>query len=244
MRLGQGIGPLHLDRVLGGHHHEWAWERIGGPVDGHLRLLHRLQQRGLGLGGGAIDLVADDDIGEDCARPELETAQVLVPDAHSGDVAWEQVGGELNPPDGGIDRTGQGLGEHRLADTGHVLDQEVALGEQRDQRRPDDVVLALDDRGHGPGQVRGDLQHAIQGHPERVRGGGFAVGGCRPARRGLGLPVTHALTLPGGHDGPVGASRLRHRSCLTAGRKGREEAKPFDANFAPLSTTASDLQKY
>ena len=42
-------------------------------------------------------------------------------------------------------RAGQRLGEHRLADAGHVLDEQVALGEQHDQRQPDDVGLALDD---------------------------------------------------------------------------------------------------
>ena len=38
-----------------------------------------------------------------------------------------------------------GLGEHGLADAGDVLDQDVALGEQRDHAQADGVVLALDD---------------------------------------------------------------------------------------------------
>ena len=44
----------------------------------------------------------------------------------------------------GVDRRGERLGEGGLADAGHVLDEEVALGEQADEREGDDVVLALD----------------------------------------------------------------------------------------------------
>ena len=66
--LGQRIGAFLLDRVLRGQDEE----RVGQPVplaaDGDLPLLHRLEQRGLGLGRGAVDLVGQDDVGEDRAR--------------------------------------------------------------------------------------------------------------------------------------------------------------------------------
>ena len=52
-----------------------------------------------------------------------------------------------------VDRPGERLGQHGLADAGHVLDEQVALGEQHGDRRPDDVALALDDRL----DARGDL---------------------------------------------------------------------------------------
>jgi hypothetical protein len=80
LRLGEGVGALHLDRVLGRDHHERRLELVGRAVDGDLALLHALQQRGLGLGRGAVDLVADHDVGEDAARLELELAGVLVED--------------------------------------------------------------------------------------------------------------------------------------------------------------------
>ncbi|MPN44621.1 hypothetical protein SDC9_192186 [bioreactor metagenome] len=41
--LGEGIGALHLDRVLGGDDHERAGELVRGAVGRHLPLLHRLQ---------------------------------------------------------------------------------------------------------------------------------------------------------------------------------------------------------
>src|SRR5207302_10004639 len=40
---------------------------------------------------------------------------------------------------------GQTAGERRLADTGHVLEQQMAFGQQADQREVDDLALALDE---------------------------------------------------------------------------------------------------
>ena len=47
--LGKRIGALHLDRVLGGNHHEGLCEPVGLPVRGDLPLGHGLQQGGLGF---------------------------------------------------------------------------------------------------------------------------------------------------------------------------------------------------
>ena len=101
--LGQGVGALHLDRVLGRDHHERRVELVRRAVDGDLPLLHALQQRGLGLGRGPVDLVADHDVGEDAARAELELPGVLVEDRDAGDVGGQQVGGELDAPHRAVD---------------------------------------------------------------------------------------------------------------------------------------------
>ena len=100
---------------------------------------------GLGLGGGAVDLVAEHDVREHGTGAELEIASLLVEDVHPGDVRREHVGRELDAPEGTIDRPGQRLGKHRLADPGDVLDQEVTLGHQADQGQSDLRVLASDD---------------------------------------------------------------------------------------------------
>jgi hypothetical protein len=111
------------------------------------------------LGRRPVDLVPDHDVGEDAAGTELELAGVLVEHRHAGDVGGQQVRRELDPADRRVDAAGQGLGQHRLADTGHVLDQQVTLGEQHHQRRRHDVRLPLDDpldvrphQAHDPGQ--------------------------------------------------------------------------------------------
>ena len=89
---------------------------------------------------------------------------VLVEDADAGDVAGQQVGRELDAAHRAVERAGQGLGEHRLADAGHVLDEQVALGEQHGERGAHDLGLALDhgldrlaDLGRGVDEV-GDLR--------------------------------------------------------------------------------------
>ena len=109
----------------------------------------RLEQRRLGLGRGPVDLVADHDVREDRPGLELELAPFLVVGVDPGDVARQQVGRELNAPHRAVDGPGEGLGEHRLADAGHVLDEQVPFGQQHDQREPDGLGLAVDDRLDG-----------------------------------------------------------------------------------------------
>jgi hypothetical protein len=105
---------------------------VGHGVHGDLALCHHLQQRGLRLRRAAVDLVGDDDVGEDRARVELELLAALVVDRHPGHVAGQQVGRELDAPPGRADAVGQAAGERRLAQPGHVLDEQVPLGEQGD----------------------------------------------------------------------------------------------------------------
>ena len=66
--LGQRIGPFLLDRVLGRQHEERVGQPVALAADGDLPLLHRLEQGRLGLGRRAVDLVGQDDVGEDRAR--------------------------------------------------------------------------------------------------------------------------------------------------------------------------------
>ena len=68
--LGQRIGAFQLDRVLRGEDEERLFERVGAALDGDAVLLHRLEQRGLGLGRRAVDLVGEQDVGEDRAGRE------------------------------------------------------------------------------------------------------------------------------------------------------------------------------
>jgi hypothetical protein len=97
--LGQRIGAFLLDRVLRREHEERLGQRVVLAPDGDLVLLHRLEQRGLGLGRRAVDLVGQDDVGEDRARTNLNSRRPvagLLEHLGAGDVAGHQVGRELD----------------------------------------------------------------------------------------------------------------------------------------------------
>ena len=88
---GQGERALVLDRVLGRDDEERVGHHVGRPVDRRLALLHALEQGGLGLRRRPVDLVGQDDLAHDRARPELELLGLLVVDRQAGHVGREQV---------------------------------------------------------------------------------------------------------------------------------------------------------
>ena len=67
----------------------------------------------------------------------------LVVDAHAEDVARQEVARELDAAQLAADRLGEGAREGGLADARDVLDEQVAAGEERDERELHGVLLAL-----------------------------------------------------------------------------------------------------
>ena len=61
-----------LHRVLGGDDQKRLGQGIREPVNRNLVLVHGLEQRRLGLGRGAINLIGQQDVGEDRPRFEFE----------------------------------------------------------------------------------------------------------------------------------------------------------------------------
>src|SRR4051812_15243782 len=144
LRLGERVGALVLDRVLRREDEERAGELVRVDVDGDHPLLHALEQAGLGLRRGAVDLVDDHDVREDRAGAELETLLALVVDAGADDVGGQQVGGALDARELRVDRLGQRARERGLADARIVLDEDVTLGEHRDNDVLEHLVAHLD----------------------------------------------------------------------------------------------------
>ena len=128
LRFRQGEGAFVLDGVLSGQNDEGVAQVMGCAVHRNLPLFHSFQQGRLRLGGGAVDLVGQDYLGHHRAGAELKLPVALVVDGDAGDVAGQQVGGELDALELASQRGGQALGQHGLADAGNVLDQDVALG--------------------------------------------------------------------------------------------------------------------
>ena len=176
---GKRIGSLLLDRVLSGQHEERVGQLVPFAAHGHLPLLHRLEQSGLGLGRRAVDLVGEHDVGEDRPSQELELPHaaglVFLDDLGAGDVRGHQVGRELNAVIGQVERIGHRVDHQRLGQSGHADQEAVAAGEDRDQQLFEHPVLADDDLGHLALQLGERILQAFDGHDVV-----FFLQGCPP----------------------------------------------------------------
>ncbi len=160
LRLGQGVGPFLLDRVLGRDDEERRVELVGPPADRDLALLHRLEERGLGLRWGSVDLVGEEELGEQRPLEEVEPATaglgVFLDDVGPDDVRGHQVGRELDPVEVHLQGLGDGLGHQGLAQAGDAEHQDMPPAEQGHEDLVEHLVLADDHPGDlrlqaGPG---------------------------------------------------------------------------------------------
>ena len=170
--LRQRERALVLDRVLGREQQERLGHLARDPVDRDLALPHRLEERGLRLRHRPVDLVDEDDVGEDRPRAELEVTRPLVVDGEAGHVRRLQIGRALDATsDGTLDRARDGPGEHGLGRPGNVLEEHVPLAGECGEHEHDLVVLAVHDRL--------DVGEEALGDPARVRELGARRDWCR-----------------------------------------------------------------
>jgi hypothetical protein len=150
-------------------------------------LSHHLEQRGLHLGRGAVDLVGQHEVGHHRAEFDVELLAADAVDPGAEQVGRDQVGGELNAVEGAADHPREGLDSERLGHPGDAFDQQVPLRQQPDEHPldqpvlPDDHPLDLEDRA---------LQHrGVTGRRVRRRPGPGRADRRDPA----GGPPTHDL---------------------------------------------------
>ena len=87
----------------------------------------------MGTWRGSIDFVSENDVGKEWTFLELESRGVFVKNRDSQNISREEIGCELDAGEGAIDGSCDRCREHRLADTGDVLDECVPSREQTDQ---------------------------------------------------------------------------------------------------------------
>ncbi len=174
LRFGQRIGPFLLDRVLRGQDEERIRELVPLAADGHLPFLHGLEQGGLRLGGRAVDLVGQDDIGENRPPEKFELPHtaglVFLDDLGARDVRRHQVGRELDPVVAQVKRIGQRVNHQRLGQPGHANQQAMSTGKDGDQQLLEDRVLSNNNLGHLPLEL-------VEGILEPLDGGQVIVTG-------------------------------------------------------------------
>ena len=127
--------------------------------------------------------------------------------AGAGHVRRQQVGRALDAGHPQVQRAGDGAGEQRLAGAGHVLEQHVAVGEQRDRDQADRLLGADDRPRDGVAQVV----------PQSAPGGDDVGTGGRASGAGRALD-----------SGPLaaGSASMADGSCLVAGSRSQRSLPP------------------
>ena len=122
LRFGQGIGAFVLDRVLRGDHHEGRRQLVRDAVDVTCRSAIASRRADWVFGDARLISSASNTL-LNTGPAELEGVGSSVPDAYSGDVGREEIGGELHATEAAVDAASQCFAQAGLADTRDVLDQ-------------------------------------------------------------------------------------------------------------------------
>ena len=124
------IGSVGFHRILRSDHHKRLFQLIGDAIDADLVLLHDLQQGGLRLGGGTIDLICQQNIAECCSPLELPLAVQTLQHMETGDIRRHNIRCHLNSGEGSPTGCCQRCCQLCLADPRHILHQHMPLRQQ------------------------------------------------------------------------------------------------------------------
>ena len=209
--------------------------RVDLARDRRLPLLHRLEHRGLRLGGGPVDLVEQHDVGVHRAQLRRELRGPVVEDLRADDVRRHEVGRALDAVERAGHRLGERLRRRRLGQPRDGLQQDVPTAHQRDDERraqlrlPDDALVedafdALAERS-GSGQVGRGHGVAAHGGHGTGRTGPFALGNRVVSRPGVVTPGD-----PSSHPRDADAVRIR-------GPLSRRDHSPSPCGRLPMTLT-------
>jgi hypothetical protein len=116
--------------ILRGDDEEWLGQRHRLAVERDLVFFHRLEQRALRLGRGAVDFVRQHQLREDRAALETKFAGLAVEYRHPEHIRRQQVAGELNALKRQAEGLRQAVRQGGFADAGDVLDEQMAARQQ------------------------------------------------------------------------------------------------------------------
>ena len=211
--LGQRVGALQVHGVLRREHEERLSQRPGLTAHRHPPFLHRLEHRRLGLGRGAVDLVGQQNVGEDRAGLKLHPPRPvgrLLQDRGAQDVAGHQVRGELHPAEAQRHQLPQRLDQHRLAYARHALQQDVPAAQHPRQHQAVQLRLPQQHRVQVRQQLVAQLDRRRQffGLKQPFRGNGriMHVGSRSIAWTRIGRPAARSPAINTPHDAGGGPS--------------------------------------
>ena len=111
-------------------------------------LLHGFEQSALHLGRRTVDFICQDEVGEDGATTHHEFLVLLAVDQRADEVGRQQVGSELDTGEVGVDGAGHGLDGQGLGQTRHTFKEDVAVGQQANQKAFGHLFLSDDNLVH------------------------------------------------------------------------------------------------
>ena len=142
------VGAFLFDGILGSEDEERFFEGEAMFTGVDLLLLHGLEESGLGFGWGAVNFVGENDIGEDGAFDEFESAATwligFLEDFRAGDVTGHEIWGELDAIEVEGHQVGEGVNEEGFGEAWDAHEEGVTAGEDAGEELFDDRVLADD----------------------------------------------------------------------------------------------------
>ena len=138
--FGQRIGAFLLHRVLCGKDEERVRQLVGHAVHTHRALLHGFQKSRLRFGWRTVNLIRQNDIGEDGAFHKFELAG-FVQNFCTHDVRRHKVGCKLDTVVGQVDGFCYSRDHQCLCQTGHPDKEGVAPAEHYHQDVADYILL-------------------------------------------------------------------------------------------------------
>ena len=167
--LRQRKGADQVMRILRGDDEKRLRQFVGHAVGRDLAFFHGLEQRALGLGRGAVDLVGEHQLREDRTRMERKAVRLGLVDRDAQNIGRQQVAGELDALEVEPEDLRQRVRERGLADAGEVLDEQVPAREQAGERQ---TQLRLLPENHLADALDGGLEQRPRAREGFFRGEG------------------------------------------------------------------------
>ena len=143
--FGKLIGSFLIDRVLRGEDQKGFGKTIGFIAQGDLPFLHGLQKCGLHLGGSAVDLIRQNDVGEDRAELGGKFLFLRMIDHGADEIGREEVRSELQAGEGKLHGPRERFHRKGLGQARHSLEEDVPFAQEAQEEAVDEFVLAHQD---------------------------------------------------------------------------------------------------
>jgi len=131
--------------VLGSQHQEGLGQLETFFAQGDLPFLHGLEQGRLNLAGRAVDLVGQQQVGEDGALLGGEVQLLGIENQGAHHIAGQEVRRELDAAETQVRGLGEGLDRSRFRQSRQAFQQHMAPAQQRHQQTVQEEGLSHDD---------------------------------------------------------------------------------------------------